>query len=298
MAYADINGRKIYYEEYSDSSRPTVVYMHGGPGESCRTYTYQAQKLGETMHVISFDQYGVFRSDAIPEEQPAGVMFHIGLIEELRKSLGIDKWIPLGHSFGGMLALIYAHEYPEHTQAVIYDCPMWSALHTARAIADMTLPFYDEHGMTEQADSCRAILREGVSAKEAFERAVALEMGLELQRFCHSIDMEDYNRYISEHIPDIDAPEECWYRYASFNQKLFDSEDFYEDYLPFIAEVKKPQLLMVGEYDMTCGRFEQEYFRRNAPDGSFRLLENSAHLSWFEHPEKYTELVDSFVNGL
>ena len=65
------DGKKIYFEEYGIGKKPTLVYMHGGPGESCLTYTYQAQKLGEYFHVISFDQYGVFRSDAIPEETKA-----------------------------------------------------------------------------------------------------------------------------------------------------------------------------------------------------------------------------------
>lgn len=65
MPYLTISGKKIYYEEYGAGKAPTLVYLHGGPGESCLTYTYQAQKLGENFHVISFDQYGVFRSDAV-----------------------------------------------------------------------------------------------------------------------------------------------------------------------------------------------------------------------------------------
>jgi proline iminopeptidase len=65
----NIDGKQIYYEEYGAENNPTMIYIHGGPGESCLTYTYQAQKFGTFFHVISFDQYGVFRSDAIPEEQ-------------------------------------------------------------------------------------------------------------------------------------------------------------------------------------------------------------------------------------
>ena len=52
MAYIDIDGKKIYFEEYGIGKNPTLVYMHGGPGESCLTYTYQAQRLGKYFHVI------------------------------------------------------------------------------------------------------------------------------------------------------------------------------------------------------------------------------------------------------
>ena len=35
MAYVDIGGQQIYYEAYGTENHPTLVYMHGGPGESC-----------------------------------------------------------------------------------------------------------------------------------------------------------------------------------------------------------------------------------------------------------------------
>ena len=80
MAYVNVCGKQIYYEEYGVGNNPTLVYMHGGPGESCLTYTYQAQKLRTHFHIISFVQYGVFRSDAIPEEQKADVKYHVDMI--------------------------------------------------------------------------------------------------------------------------------------------------------------------------------------------------------------------------
>jgi proline iminopeptidase len=80
-----IDGKQIYYEEYGAENSPTLIYLHGGPGESCLTYTYQAQKLGAYFHVISYDQYGVFRSDAIPEEQEIDVKYHVDMIEQYQE---------------------------------------------------------------------------------------------------------------------------------------------------------------------------------------------------------------------
>lgn len=298
MAYVNVCGKQIYYEEYGMREPPTLVYMHGGPGESCLTYSYQAQKLGERFHVISFDQYGVFRSDAIPEEQNADVKYHVDLIEQMRIALDIKSWIPLGHSFGGMLALVYAHAYPDNVDAVIYDCPMWSAFYTARAIASATLPYFMEKNDEEQKTLLREILTDGITAKDAFQKSMSIAWNDELDHYCHVIEMSRYNQYVSEHIEQPNISDDCWGKYIPYRQKLFESEDFYFDYLPYLADISKPQLLIVGEYDMTCGKFEQEWFARHAPKGKIQILADSAHLSWFEQPEKYTELITNYVLSL
>lgn len=295
MAYVNVCGKNIYYEEYGMGNKPTVIYMHGGPGESCLTYSYEAQKLGEYFHIISFDQYGVFRSDGISEEQKVDVKYHIDMIEQMRIELGVKNWIPLGHSFGGMLALVYAHTYQDSVDAVIYDCPMWSALHTARAIAQATLPYFEQNNVTEQVTLINEILKDEIPAKEAFYKSMNIEWNEELNRYCHVIEMSKYHSYINEYISEPKVEEDCWGKYIPFRQKLFDSEDFYYDYLPYLANIHKPQLLIVGEYDMTCGKFEQEWFNKYVPDGKTEILENSAHLSWIECPEKYTDLIIRFI---
>lgn len=295
MPFITLSRKKIYFEEYGSKEKPTIVYLHGGPGESCLTYTYQAQKLGEHCHIISFDQYGVFRSDALPEEQRAGVKYHVELIEQMRIALGIKSWIPLGHSFGGMLALVYAHTYPDSTDAVIYDCPMWSALHTARAIAKATLPYFEQNIIAEQITLVSEILNDSISPKDAFNKSMCVEWNEELDSYCHVIEMCKYNSYINEHISMPKVTDDCWRKYILFRQKLYDAEDFYCNYLPFLANIRKPQLLIVGEYDMTCGEFEQEWFDKHAPNGRTEILANSGHLSWFEQPEKYTDLITHFV---
>lgn len=101
MPYINICGKQIYFEEYGKENGAALVYLHGGPGESCLTYTYQAKQLGTHCRVISFDQYGVFRSDALPEDCKLCVNDLVEMTEQMRIALGIKSWIPLGHSFGG-----------------------------------------------------------------------------------------------------------------------------------------------------------------------------------------------------
>lgn len=298
MAYISVLGKNIYYEEYGKEKMPTIVYLHGGPGESCLTYSYQAKKLGELCHVISFDQYGVFRSDALLEDSTLSVNNLVEMTEQIRIELGIKSWIPLGHSFGGMLALIYAHKYPDSTDAVIYDNPMWSTLHTARAIAEATLPCFELTDNVEQIKLCKEILSDNIASKDAFDNSMHIELNEDVRRHCHVIDNDRYNAYINKHIEDPQVPEECWGKFEAFRQKLFESEDFYENYLPFLSDIDKPQLLIVGEYDITCGKYERHYFAERAVNGITELLVGCAHLSWFEQPEKYTTKIYEFTKKI
>ena len=265
MAFITVDNKKIYYEEYGHCNFPVIVYFHGGPGESCLSYTHQAKILGKNYHVIIFDQYGVFRSDALESNQSFGVADHAMLIEKMRIALGINSWIVLGHSYGGMLACQYVHMYPSSAEAVIYDCPMWNVLLTSKTIATTTLPFYIKNNFTDEIKICKNILSDSITPNDAFDLAINLDMNnRQLRKFCHIIDDKLYSKYMTEFIPLFDEPEYNLYKYLSHTQKLKEKGDFYYDYLPYLSDIKIPSLLLVGEYDMTCGRDQQEWFSHHS----------------------------------
>ena len=97
-----------------------VLIINGGPGMNSNGFAPLAKKLSENNTTIIYDQRGTGNSE-IKDLNP--VNFTIDLmvddIEKLRQHLGYEKWIVLGHSFGGMLAYAYASEYPERVKAMI-----------------------------------------------------------------------------------------------------------------------------------------------------------------------------------
>lgn len=121
--FVDVFSHKIYYEAYGAEHRNTLLYLHGGPGASCLDFVNQAKALGEKIRVILFDQFGVLRSDAIGEDEDYSMEYQVEMLEEMRKSFGIEQWNILGHSYGGMLAILYAYRHPESIQKVILECP-------------------------------------------------------------------------------------------------------------------------------------------------------------------------------
>ncbi len=298
MPYINIGEIQLYYEEYGIDNKKTMVYFHGGPGESCLTYTHQAKLFGEKFHIISFDQYGVLRSDAIPDNTPFGVYDHVNLIEKMRIALNVKSWTPIGHSYGGMLACLYAYMYPDSVDGVIYDCPMWSAKSTAKTIAETQLPYYEAHDFKNEIGVCKEILFNNISSKNAFEKATNLKLTNELRKYCHVIDNAEYEQYIRNNIPDINVPQNYWYKFLHFQKMLFANGDFYNNYMVYLSQIKKPSLLMVGEYDMTCGKEQQDWFCEHSENGLFFILKNSAHMSWMQVPKKYSSLIVEFMENI
>ncbi len=52
-------------------------------------------------------------------EQTLGISAQVADIERIRRILGEEKLIMVGHSFGGFLASLYAAEFPEHVARMV-----------------------------------------------------------------------------------------------------------------------------------------------------------------------------------
>ncbi len=298
MPFIKMDSKNIYYEEYGKTNQHTVVYFHGGPGEGCWSYAYQAKLLSEKYHVVIFDQYGVLRSDTIPGNESFGVEDHVKLIDKMREKLGIDKWSILGHSYGGMLACLYAHTYPDHTRSVIYDNPTWNMFLTAQTVAATLSPYFEKTNNDEALNICYKILDKTMIVKEAFGDIDLLfsinDSGMD--EYLHVINTSEYNQYMEEHHLRVVAEDSG--KYKIHNQKLIDKGDFFNDYLPLLKNIKKPSLLMVGEYDITCGKDQQEYFRQFSPNGIIIKFQNCAHLLWIQQSQRYTKTILDFLDSV
>lgn len=104
-------GHRIYYEQCGRSQGLPVVFLHGGPGSGCSPRHRQLFDP-ERCRVVLFDQRGCGRS------LPRGALHGntsdklVADIEQLRRHLGIERWLVMGGSWGAGLALAYAAAHP------------------------------------------------------------------------------------------------------------------------------------------------------------------------------------------
>lgn len=121
--YVDIGDAKLYVE--IEGTGNPMVLISGGPGDSHHIFHPWMSEASQDFQVIYYDQRGVGLSDYNPGE---GYSFEqtIDDLEKLRIALKIDKWILVGHSFGGGIAQYYAIKYPERVigQVLVGSVPM------------------------------------------------------------------------------------------------------------------------------------------------------------------------------
>lgn len=93
-----------------------VILSNGGPG-CCDYLEPVADMIDDLTHVYRWEQRGCGRSD---HTGPYDIKTVIGDMESLRVTLGHDRWIVGGHSWGANLAHAYALAFPHRVSGLIY----------------------------------------------------------------------------------------------------------------------------------------------------------------------------------
>jgi len=99
---------------YDAGSGPTLVLLHGGPGDDHRYLRPLADLLTARFRCVLPDQRGsgnsrLDRADA----ETLHVERFVADVETLREHLGLDRLALAGHSWGANLALLYATRHPD-----------------------------------------------------------------------------------------------------------------------------------------------------------------------------------------
>jgi len=112
------DGHKIYIEQCGNPDGIPVVVLHGGPGGGCSP---AMRRYFDPAHyrVVLFDQRGCGRSRPHASVEANTTWHLVADIEQIRVTLGIDRWIVFGGSWGATLSLIYAQSHPSRAAALI-----------------------------------------------------------------------------------------------------------------------------------------------------------------------------------
>lgn len=111
-------GYDLYFEESGRPDGVPVLYLHGGPGAGMEASARQFHDPGH-YRLVMFDQRGAGASRPSGDVRFNTTQLLIGDIELLRSTLGIDRWVVSGGSWGSTLALAYAETHPDRCLALV-----------------------------------------------------------------------------------------------------------------------------------------------------------------------------------
>lgn len=294
MSFINISGKKIYYESYGENHTPVLVYLHGGPGASCLDFTNTAKALGKQIKVVSFDQYGVLRSEKISDDKPYTMDIQADMIDEMRRKMNIKSWSVLGHSYGGALAVLYADKYPDTVDKIILECPCLDFTDSAKSIASYLSSYIYHLG-----DKAAIVLCEKIQNSDYQNSNVVVDIlnlldcvkDMELRNYLHSISFDDYlSCFSTDGITD-----EMWAKTESHLLKLIEDGAMVNNYLPVLKGLNKPILLLKGNYDPACSENQVNYIK-DLSNATIVEFEDSGHFPRIEEQEKYVEMVLGFIN--
>lgn len=95
-----------------------VILIHGN-GANLTQWRAQLDHLRRTRRAVAFDLHGFGESERRPgADYSLGAM--TGDIDAVTRALGIDRFVLVGHSYGGSVAGAYAAARPERVAAVVF----------------------------------------------------------------------------------------------------------------------------------------------------------------------------------
>ncbi len=112
------DGHSIYVEQCGNPTGVPVVVFHGGPGGGCSP-TMRRYFDPAFYRIILFDQRGCGRSRPHASVENNTTWHLVSDIEKIRISLGIQRWVVFGGSWGATLGLIYTETHPERVAYLV-----------------------------------------------------------------------------------------------------------------------------------------------------------------------------------
>lgn len=146
--YVDIEGAGLVADGPRMRAKPTLILLHGGPGADHSIYKPAFSRLSDLAQILYLDHRGNGRSDDSDAK-------HWNLdqwaedLHALIATLGIEKPILYGASFGGFVAQAYATKYPGTLGAMILCAT------TARADFEEIYAAFTHIGGPEAGDVAR-----------------------------------------------------------------------------------------------------------------------------------------------
>jgi proline iminopeptidase len=281
--------------------RPVLV-VHGGPGYPVHGPLQGLEALTKTHKLFYYDQRGCGRStrpfDTFSSnyyanmkelERTLGIGAQVADIERIRRILGEEKLILMGHSFGGFLAAMYAAEFPERVEALVLVAPAGVLV-----MPDEGDGFFDE-------------IRKGLPKDKQAEYDEFLKSYLDFGSVFSKSEakLASMNRRVAEFFlaasgregvagqPGVPEDNGGW-----MVQALYFSMGKRHDYRPALKQVQARALIIHGEGDLSPERVSRMY-ADCLPNGRLHVMKNGrtrgGHFPFSEQPEAFAAVVSDFL---
>ncbi|MEN2766824.1 alpha/beta fold hydrolase [Ornithinibacillus xuwenensis] len=275
MKFVTSDGTELFIEKAGKGV--PCIYLHGGPGYWSKSIQqYAGPLLEQDLELLYADQRGCGRSSLATNKDYSLERLRLD-IEEIRNYYQIDKWYLMGHSFGGILAVNYAYQYPDNVEGIILSNATLNMIDSFQQqiqkgreflqLDDIDIPTDDIATLTEiYFDTVQELM-----AKELFSKL----------QFKDTSDKEKLDDVDQE----LDAK-------PDFQQSVFSSGEFFQDFTSLTSAITKPVLVMSGSHDFAVGPTHQESFQ--FPNAIYKQFDGGHH-PYVDQQDNFQKAIRNFI---
>lgn len=282
--YIETDTGELYYRRFG-SGDEAILTLHGGPGMPHNYLLPLAEHGGEDFTVYMYDQFGVGESDkpAPGDFDQYTVEHYREEVDAVRTEIGADTVHLYGQSWGGMLALEYVLECPEHVESLIL----------ANTLASVQSAYESMKSVLDDLSADNQETIETAHERRAFDDP-EYEAALHPAYAKHVCRVDPFPDPVERTLDNVNTdiyglmwgPNE-FVLLEHARLRGWDVRDR-------LDEISTPTLVMTGSYDEISPDVAKE-ISEGIPDACLIELQESSHMPFWEQPDEHFEAIDAFV---
>jgi pimeloyl-ACP methyl ester carboxylesterase len=272
----DIGDTSLFVEERG--SGIPLICLHGGPGPDHHMWGDYLDPLADRFRLLLIDQRSQGRSAKAPPETWTFPQMATD-VSMLAEALLLEQYAVLGHSFGGMVALQHAVDYPGAAAATIVSNVVPSARYLAPHVQASIATF-------EPAEMREQVMQAWAAEAQVVTPADLEDLWLRMMPFQFRDPFDPRMAEFMERGAGVVYAPDVVRHFASFPIEV-------EEQLP---NVTQPVLVIAGRHDRTCSLEGAQSVAERVPDAELVILEDSAHMTFVEENDRFVSVVREFLD--
>jgi pimeloyl-ACP methyl ester carboxylesterase len=282
VSFVAADGRKLTYRKLGHG--PVLVCHPGGPGFSS-TYFGDLAALWEQFTLVMLNPRGTGGSDRPKDKRAYQIEDYVADLEELRRHLGQEKMLLLGHSHGGVVAMAYAAAHPDRVRSLVLASTLCRfGPEQERA---MQAGIDKRAGQPWAADAVTALEEEQAGQFQTDEELSPIVFREFPLYFAHYGPAEaGYLDTLKTELINADA-------LKLFNEEIFNTFDLRDR----LNAISSPTLVITGDEDFICGPVCAEEICAGVRGARQAIVGDSGHQIFVEQPQAFHDEVADFLGS-